>query len=127
MMPLEAQIMLKKCGAKYLNGTSCDYRMIISEMCDNPTYSQNVTECIEEFKQSHHHNNSSEKLEIEGHGKGEHHHHDHKQHDSVEDDDDESEEEIYVLHDLSVLVSKECMKNLFSSYNITLEEDKDEE
>ncbi|PRD27363.1 UNVERIFIED_CONTAM: hypothetical protein NCL1_35564 [Trichonephila clavipes] len=56
------QITLKKCGAKYLNGTSCEYRTIISKMCDNPKYSQN-----------------------------------------------------------------ECMKNLFSLYNITLEEHKDED
>ncbi|GFY50177.1 uncharacterized protein TNIN_132411 [Trichonephila inaurata madagascariensis] len=109
MMPLEMQIILKKCGAKYLNGTSCEYRTIISEMCDDPKYSQNVTDCIQEFKQSQHHN-SSHGEENEEHEQ-EHHHHDHERHDNVEDDDDddESEEEIHVLHDLSVLISKtEC-------------------
>ncbi|GFV47734.1 uncharacterized protein TNCV_4308121 [Trichonephila clavipes] len=128
IMPLEMQITLKKCGAKYLNGTSCEYRTIISKMCDNPKYSQNVTDCIEEFKQSQHHN-SSHGEEIEGHEHEHHHHHGHERHDNVEDDDDDDDEseEIHVLHDLSVLISKECMKNLFSLYNITLEEHKDED
>ncbi|GBM31144.1 hypothetical protein AVEN_58936-1 [Araneus ventricosus] len=120
IMPLEVQIVWRSCGAKYFNGTkpTCDYCEIITEMCGNPTYAQNVTNCVEKFKDEHRHHDLSLDLDIEGHE----HSDSHDYSDSVGDDEDESEEEMHVVHDLSILISKECLKSLFSSYNITIKE-----
>ncbi|CAL1268218.1 unnamed protein product [Larinioides sclopetarius] len=114
MMPLEVQIVWRICGAKYYNGTKpkCDYCEIVTEMCANPTYGRNVTDCVEKFEEEHHHPDSSLDSDIEGH----------EHSDSMDDHEDETEEEMHVVHDLSVLISKECLKKLFSSYNITIKE-----
>ncbi|XP_055935055.1 uncharacterized protein LOC129964301 [Argiope bruennichi] len=117
MMPLEVQIVWKSCGAKYFNRTkpACDYCEIINEMCANPMYAQNVSSCVEKFKDNYHHHDSS-------HDSEEHEQND-SHDDSMDDSMDESEEEMHVVHDLTVLISKECLKNLFFSYNITVKED----
>ncbi|GIY52127.1 hypothetical protein CDAR_432221 [Caerostris darwini] len=121
MMPLEIQVVWKQCGAKYLNVTSGTYIEMIWELCQNTIYFQNVSECVQQFKEKHHHL----EFEMRGDSDEEDDHDDDdddnsEEHFGGEEEEDSEEEERHAVQGLSILIGKECLKELFSSYNITL-------
>ncbi|KAG8186184.1 hypothetical protein JTE90_012008 [Oedothorax gibbosus] len=141
----EIQIVITMCGCVLHNETSCEYTKIIEDMCADAEHSQNISQCIKLFMahnhsleideehghhhHHHHHHNGSDKHDHSQRDHDDHHHHhhddhdhsqhDHKSHDvekhNEEKDDDEDELTPEKGH-------KDCLKELFSKYDISWKE-----
>ncbi|GIX95530.1 uncharacterized protein CEXT_633491 [Caerostris extrusa] len=125
MMPLEIQVVWKQCGAKYLNVTSGAYMKMFWELCQNTIYFQNVSECVQQFKEKHHHLEFEMREDSDEEDDQDDDDYNSEEHFGVEEEEEDSEEEERrAVQGLSILLGKECLKELFSSYNITLSEEK---